>query len=378
MAGTILLVTWDGAGNIPPEFTVCGALAGAGHQVHVLTHDTLKGRAEALGATFVPIRHAAQHDPQDPAGTLQDLIDDVILSDPLLSDIDEAVASVAPNLVIADSMMPLAVARLCHDPIPCVAFHHTIADFLFGGPLDQLSFSMKDAIDRILEARGLKPYARPVDSVRAADLLLTATYREFDPPSEHVPESLVHIGPLRGRPEPGGKPPERRYPERPYVLVSLSTSFMDQLALLQKIGDALAQVEVEGIITTGAAINPNDLSLPDCVAATRFVAHEELLPHTDLLISHAGHGTVMAGSTFGTPMLCFPMGRDQPLVAGRAKELGLAHIGDPDASTEDIARAVADALRDTKMAATARAFSVKAASHPGVELAVEQIESLMS
>jgi MGT family glycosyltransferase len=377
MAGTMLLVTWDGAGNIPPEFAVCRALVNAGHRVHVLTHDTLKERAEELGAIFRPIRHAGQLDARAPEQDVQDVIDRAILSDSLLSDIDEAIAGVAPDVVIVDSMMLLALAMLGQSSIPSVAFHHTLADFLFGGQLDQLSMTMKGEIDQILDGRGLKSYARPVNAVLDSDLLLTATYREFDRPSEHLPEDLVHIGPLRSSPKPGRGMIPRHFPERPLVVVGLSTSYMGQLSLLQAIVDALAGLEVEGLVTTGPAIDPKSLSLSSNVTAIEFVAHEDLLPDAKLLITHAGHGTVMAGSTFGVPMLCFPMGRDQPGVAERARELGLAHVGQADASAKDIVKAVADALGDSKMATVSRDFSERAKLHPGIEDAVRSIERLM-
>jgi MGT family glycosyltransferase len=377
MAGTILLVTWDGAGNIPPEFTVCGALVEAGHRVHVLTHDSLKERAEALGAIFRPIHHAGQIDARDADQTIQDVVDHAILSDPLLSDIDEAIATVSPDVVIADSMMLSALAKLGQSPIPSVAFHHTLAEFLFGGHFDQLSMTVKDVFDRLLEARGLKPYERPVHAVLENDLLLTATYTDFDPPSEHLPEGLVHIGPLRSKPQLGRGTLERHFPDRPLVVVGLSTSYMDQLSLLQRIADALGALEVEGLITTGPSISPNDLSLPANVIATEFVAHEEILMDAKLLITHAGHGTVMAGSTFGVPMLCFPMGRDQPAVAERARDLGLAHVSQPDAPAKSIAKSVTDALGDSSMVAASRDFAARARSHPGVEEAVKQIERLM-
>jgi MGT family glycosyltransferase len=373
----MLLVTWDGAGNIPPEFTLCRALVDAGHQVHVLTHDTLKERAEELGAIFHPIRHAGQLDARAPEQGIKDVIDRAILSDSLLSDIDEAIAGVAPDVVIVDSMLLLALAMVGQSSTPSVAFHHTLADFLFGGQLDQLSMTMKAEFDRILDGRGLNSYARPVNAVLDSDLLLTATYEDFDRPSEHLPEDFVHIGPLRSSPRSGRGMIERRFPERPLVVVGLSTSYMGQLSLLQAIVDALAGLEVEGIVTAGPAIDPKSLSLASNVTAIEFVAHEDLLPDAKLLITHAGHGTVMAGSTFGVPMLCFPMGRDQPAVAERARELGLAHVGQADASAEAIAKAVANALGDSKMATVSSDFSERAKSHPGVEEAVRSIERLM-
>jgi MGT family glycosyltransferase len=377
LAGTILLVTWDGAGNIPPEFAVCRALVEAGHRVHVLTHDSLKERAEAVGATFRPIRHAAQISAQDPEQTVQDVIDHALFSDPLLSDVDEAIEAVAPDVVIADSMMPLALASLGQGSIPSVAFHHTLGDFLSGGGFDQLSMTMKDRFDRLVAGRGLKPYERPIHAVLESDLLLTATYREFDQPGEHLPEGLVHIGPLRSRSQNGRGAIERRIAEWPLVVVGLSTSYMGQLPLLQRIVDALSALEVEGLVTTGPSVSPNDLSLSANVSAAEFTAHEELLPHARLLITHAGHGTVMAGATFGVPMLCFPMGRDQPAVAERARKLGLARVAEPDASAEVITKAVTEALRDSSMATVSRAFAERVKTHPGVEEAVKHIERLM-
>ena len=377
MGATILLVTWDGAGNIPPEFTVSGALVDAGHRVHVLTHDSLRQQAEKLGVTFHPIRHAGQVNARDPEQSMQYRVSQAILSDPLLSDIDETVAAITPDVVIADSMMLVALAKLGQSPNPLVAFHHTLADFLFGGHFDQLSMTMKDVFDQILEGRGLRPYERPAHAILDSDLLLTATYREFDPPGENLPEGLVHIGPLRKKAQPDRIGLERKFDGRRLVVVGLSTSFMDQTNLLQRIADALGALDVEGIITTGPAVSPSDLSLPANVSAMEFVAHEDLLPHARLLITHAGHGTVMAGSTFGVPMLCLPMGRDQPEVAERARELGIAHVGQPDASTEDIARAVVEALDDSGMLTTSKAFAERAESHPGVEEAIVQIENLI-
>jgi MGT family glycosyltransferase len=274
-------------------------------------------------------------------------------------------------------MLLLALAMVGQSSTPSVAFHHTLADFLFGGQLDQLSMTMKAEFDRVLAGRGLNSYARPVDAVLDSDLLLTATYEDFDRPSQHLPKDFVHIGPLRNSSKSGRGMIDRRFPERPLVVVGLSTSYMGQLSLLQAIVDALAGLEVEGLVTTGPAIDPKSLSLASNVTAIEFVAHEDLLPDAKLLITHAGHGTVMAGSTFGVPMLCFPMGRDQPAVAERARELGLAHVGRADASAEAILTAVADALGDSKLAAVSRDFSERARSHPGVEEAVESIERLM-
>lgn len=65
MGQRILLVTWDGAGNFPPEQSLCSALIDAGYEVFILTHDSLKDKVQAIGATFLAIRHAKQVGPED-------------------------------------------------------------------------------------------------------------------------------------------------------------------------------------------------------------------------------------------------------------------------------------------------------------------------
>src|SRR5947209_16543527 len=49
-----LLVTWDGAGNVPPELSVLRDLADRGHRISVLGDPTLRDEADAIGAGFRP------------------------------------------------------------------------------------------------------------------------------------------------------------------------------------------------------------------------------------------------------------------------------------------------------------------------------------
>ena len=378
MPGKILMVTWDGAGNIPPEFALCQSLVEAGHSVHVLTHDSLRQRVFDIGATFIPLKEAGQYDSLTVLSaeeSLQTLIEKVFLSKAFLFDLDKALDSTSPDVVIVDSFMLLELALAKQRNIPTIGFHHSLAEIAFGGPLDM--FIAKVAFDSIVQEREMSAYETPVQALYEADVILTSTYKEFDLLSAKAPDHLVHIGPLRKKAVLARQLIERKFPNRPLVVISLSTSFMDQGELIQRLINSLADLEVEGLVTTGAAISQATLSLPENVAAIEFIPHEAVLPITDLLITHAGHGTVMAGVTFGTPMLCIPMGRDQPQVAARARDLGLAHVCELDASPDVIANKVNAAINDTEMAKNVRLFSNRMQAHPGIELAVKCIEEQM-
>jgi UDP:flavonoid glycosyltransferase YjiC (YdhE family) len=45
------------------------------------------------------------------------------------------------------------------------------------------------------------------------------------------------------------------------------------------------------------------------------LSHGDILDRVDLVLNHAGHGTVLSSLTAGVPLVCMPMGRDQHDIA---------------------------------------------------------------
>jgi len=211
----------------------------------------------------------------------------------------------------------------------------------------------------------------PID---AADLVLVFSHKAFDPDAR-PPAHAVYVGPLR--PQLAQEPWRRKSPDRPLVVASLSTSHQDQHDLLQRLCDALGTLPVEAIVTTGRGFDPASLTAPGNVTLVRHIAHEAVLDQADLLISHAGHGTVMVGASHGVPMLCLPMGRDQPVVARRVADLGIGHAGDAQASPEALAAEISAVLGDAAVSAGAKAFAAAVAGGASAETAAMQVERLL-
>ena len=55
---SILFVTWDGGGNVPPALGIAGELRRRGHEVAVLGQPQQSAAVEAAGVEFVPTRQA--------------------------------------------------------------------------------------------------------------------------------------------------------------------------------------------------------------------------------------------------------------------------------------------------------------------------------
>jgi UDP:flavonoid glycosyltransferase YjiC (YdhE family) len=90
------------------------------------------------------------------------------------------------------------------------------------------------------------------------------------------------------------------------------------------------------------------------------VSHSAVLERAALLVSHAGHGSVMKALWHGRPMVLIPWGRDQPGVAARAEALGVAEVVPREHATpETIGAAVTRSLVDQEMGRRAAKHSAR-------------------
>ncbi len=187
-----------------------------------------------------------------------------------------------------------------------------------------------------------------------APMVIATTYPELGAEPSRSPH--VHfVGPIREPVEPAHWP--RKWPERPFVLVSLSTINQQQEALLAKLCEALAPLELEVLITTGRGVKPESLPIAGGIQSRAFTPHDALLPQIDLTISHGGLGTTMYSLGAGVPVLAIAEGRDQADNARRMETLGLGKALHPSAEVAAIRAAVLDLLADRAMRDRCRAFA---------------------
>jgi MGT family glycosyltransferase len=212
------------------------------------------------------------------------------------------------------------------------------------------------------------------DFVESFPLLLAFGYPEFCLQQDFA-ASVQHVGPIREPLEPPAWP--RRYSDRPFVLVSLSTSFQRQTATLQRLCDALAPLPVEALVTTGPSVAVEDLRVGGGVQVQGFVPHDRVVGMADLIVTHARHGTVLMGSGAGVPMLCIPMGRDQHFDASRVEALGLGRSLSPDSPPDEIGRTVMDMIGDTALRAASRSFAARVSRFGELERGANLVEQML-
>jgi UDP:flavonoid glycosyltransferase YjiC (YdhE family) len=127
------------------------------------------------------------------------------------------------------------------------------------------------------------------------------------------------------------------------VLAGFSTSFQNHAAVLQRVIDASFSLPIRLVVTLGGSIEPHELTPAENTAVARSAPHLEILREASLVVTHGGHGTVMAALMHRIPMLVIPHGRDQADNAVRVTERGAGLAVSRMAPTAEI-RAALDRL----------------------------------
>ncbi|HEX4904458.1 MAG TPA: nucleotide disphospho-sugar-binding domain-containing protein [Acidimicrobiales bacterium] len=168
---------------------------------------------------------------------------------------------------------------------------------------------------------------------------LVFSTRELD--GVDPPDNVRHVGPVL---EPEGPDAGWRPPDRSLVVVSMGTTDMGEVPVLQRILDGLSELPVDVVVTVGRHVDAGSLRVPANARVTGFIRHAALLPHADVFVGHGGHGGIMAAGAFGVPMVLVPLDRDQPHNAARAEAIEVARVVHRDAEPDAI-RAAVEAVR---------------------------------
>ena len=322
---TFLFVTWEGGGNVNPVLGLTARLVERGHAVRVLGPASVRERAEAAGAVLVERDAAVEWD-----------------AAALAADVTVALAGV--DVVVVDYMLPTALCAAEASGRPAAALVHT----LFGALVVDGEFGtmqMAATVAQVNEVRaglGLAPVERMADLLGRVDRTLVLAPAELDDP---VHPGAVYCGPV---PEDAG--PDAGWAplgEGPLVAVSLGTTPMDEGPVLQRVLDAVAALPVQVLATVGDHLDPAAFSAGPNTTVSRTVRHAAVLPHAAVLVTHAGLGSVLAGLAWRVPMVCLPLGREQPVNAAAVARLGAGRVLPIDADPAAIRAAVVDALSST-------------------------------
>ena len=211
-------------------------------------------------------------------------------------------------------------------------------------------------LNAVVASYGQPPLRDVFELFDRCSKVLVMTSPSFDFVAPRLPANVRYVGPQLD--DPGWAAAEwHSQGTDPLVLVATSSIFQHQVGLLQRIALALGQLPVRGLMTTGTAVDPAEIEAPPNVDVVQAAPHSRILPEASVVITHAGHGTMIKALAAGVPLVCIPMGRDQKDNTVRALRHGAGVRLSAKSTPDKIAAAVADLLDDPHYAAAARQFA---------------------
>jgi UDP:flavonoid glycosyltransferase YjiC (YdhE family) len=410
------------SGNAPPQLAVTRRLVERGHEVRVLAHRAARERIEGTGAEFVEFRRS--HPDFDITRRETDSLRDWeartrfgagmrSLRNALFAFVGnvgrecaELLDSRPADVMVFDWMLAGAAIAAERAGLPAVELVHTpyplpvagVPPLFTGSGLRPLDGPLGVARDRILNRiagrvydaglpalnraraeHGLAPLDHWQDQLLGVRAICVMTAPELDFSSRgELPANVHYVGPAF---EPYSREWSSPWPETnkdPLVVVSFSTSYMDQSALAQRVLDALAGLPVRALLTAGPALEQSRLRLPANARSVDFIPHRTVFPHAALVVSHTGWQTVNAALADGVPLFCIPDGRDQPDNAARVVLAGAGVRARKRTSSRNLRGAIATALEDPELKRGASALAAALARSDGALAVVERLELLVS
>lgn len=234
-------------------------------------------------------------------------------------------------------------------------------------------------LEEDIAVRAIPLLGRYARLVSEASMVLHATDQVFDFCFDRLPAGHHYVGPL-GIWEPAMDTPS--YLDEagdPWVLVSISSQIQDDVPLAQAALRALADKPVRVVVTLGPDHKPEEITeIPANAHVEQTLSHSAVLQRAQLLVSHAGHGSVMKALWHGRPMVLMPWGRDQPGVAARALALGVAAVVPRGDNVEPaLADAISRTLANSDMQKAAATHSERLRKTDPPELTASLLESLV-
>ena len=380
MSLRFLLTSWGNPGNLNPFLTAARRLRQRGHHVRILGEPTHREETAKAGFDALAWRRPAPpvlpgnigDDPvwneinllvtqimfgaaidyaADTIDALRNEPADAVLTNDLLA--GPVIAAEAMGLPCALLSPHISVRPLDGVPtaltglIPDGSANYEAAESATHERLIGLMNTQLPQLNRARAAFGLAPLKHIFDHYDRADRVLIGVAEAFDFPPKRLPANLRYVGPLLDQPmwAQTWTAPWSGQPKRPRVLVSLSTSFQNQLSLLNRIATALGRMDLDAVVTVGPAMAQETITAPSNITLLHSAPHDAVMPEVSLVVTHGGHGTVTRSLTHGVPLLVLPMGRDQADNAARVVARGAGLALNDSATEADITQAVGKIAR---------------------------------
>jgi UDP:flavonoid glycosyltransferase YjiC (YdhE family) len=390
-----LLAIIDAGGTVPPALSLAAELVHRGHEVRVLADPTIDTSAQAAGCAFSPWQEAPHFDTRGEQTALvaalqgENLIQAFravkgfagkAVTGQYARDVIKTVREFPVDAILADGLPGILIGAQATSRPTATLVAHTYVRPTPGLPLVGTGWSpgngvlgkARDKIAPGVVSGLLTPSLPRLNSVvEAYDLLpldyvfelydrcvrvLVLTSPSFDFSTPQLPDNVRYVGPQLDDPDWAAAAKWQRQGSEPLVLVAASP-LSQQQALLERIAQALGQLPVRAVLTTGRGVDPVHIEAAPNVEVLPAAPHGRILREASVVVTHAGHGLVLKSLASGVPLVCMPLGRDQKDNTVRVVRLGAGVRLSRKSTATQIAAAISETLERPQYKVAAQRFA---------------------
>jgi UDP:flavonoid glycosyltransferase YjiC (YdhE family) len=389
----VYLGAFGDPGHAFPMIALGSALAARGHEVAMDTWRRWREPVEAAGMTFTAApEYQVFPTPDKPLTPYAAAVRAAREIQPFVHDF-------APQVAVADILTPGPALAAELEGVPLATLVPHVHPFVAGGqPIYSIGArrprtalgrelwrwgnrrfvqgSLEQGRDQYNETRrrlGLAPLPY-VHTALSRELTLVGTLPQLEYPRDWDPWVRV-VGPLQW--EPPGERVEPPPGGGPVVLVAPSTSQDPEHTLLRAALEGLAGAPVRVIATYNGREPSSPIAVPGNAVLVPWLSYSKTMPLCDVVVLHAGHGTLVRALAAGCSVVACPAGGDMNENAARVDWAGAGVRVPRRFQTPRVLRlAVERALGDESIRARARELAQWAQTHDSGATAAGLVEQL--
>jgi zeaxanthin glucosyltransferase len=244
--------------------------------------------------------------------------------------------------------------------------------------LSRVAAPIYTVVNQQRRAWGLKS-RRPGDGLsKLAQITQLPAALEFD--IADPPVVLHYTGPfVDAEQRPAVDFAWNRLDGRPLVYTTLGTLQNRAQEIFRMIAEACASLPVQLVISLGGGLEAEQLGvLSGNPIVVTYAPQLEIVKRAALVITHGGINTVLESLSEGVPLVCIPLGNDQPGVASRVAARGAGIVVPPRrANAKRLHAAVRAVLEDESYRSAARKLQVAISQIDGLERAANMVEDAL-
>ncbi len=388
----VLLGAFGDPGHAFPMVALGRALAARGNDVTLQTWKRWRREVEAEGLSFAPApEYEVFPSRPEPLDFYEAVVQATVDTLPL-------VRQLRPDVVVADilTLAPALAAELEQVPRATLVPHvypPGEPDF----PIYALGARLsRTALGRAMWRRAQVPVARglergreelndtrarlglePLDHLHGGvsrELAIVGTFPQLEYPRAW-PAHVHVVGPLMW--EPPADDVEPPPGDEPLVLVAPSTAQDRDQRMLTAALRGLADVPVRVLATWNRRLPPHPLPVPGNARVVDWVSYSRTMPSCDVVVCHAGHGTLVRALASGCAVVACPAVGDMNENAARLDWAGAGvRVPRRFVHPRQIRLAVERCLNDPTIRARAEGLAGWAATHDPADHAAALVEQL--